>query len=66
LQMITPTVKHLEYLSAFDTTDGVLSDAAAVRKPPAIMPRMRQGGDGLEVVMPGEPGFEEIGPDRVG
>src|SRR5262249_15882473 len=66
LQMITPTIKHLEYLGAFDTTEGVLCHPAAVRNPPAIMPRMRQGADGLEVVMPGEPGFEEIGPDRVG
>jgi 8-oxo-dGTP pyrophosphatase MutT (NUDIX family) len=65
-QLISPTIKHLEYLAAFDTTEGVLCDASAVRSPPTVMPRMRQSGEELEVDMPGEPGYEEIGPDRVG
>jgi 8-oxo-dGTP pyrophosphatase MutT (NUDIX family) len=66
LQLIIPTIKHLEYLAAFDTAEGVLCDAAAVRNPPAVQPRMRQNGDELELIMPGEPGYDEIGPDRVG
>lgn len=66
LQLIMPTIKHLEYLAAFDTTEGVLCDASAVRSPPAIQPRMRQNGEEIELFMPGEPGYEEIGPGRVG
>jgi 8-oxo-dGTP pyrophosphatase MutT (NUDIX family) len=66
LQLIMPTIKHLEYLAAFDTTEGVLCDASAVRSPPVIQPRMRPNGDEIELFMPGEPGYEDIGPDRVG
>jgi 8-oxo-dGTP pyrophosphatase MutT (NUDIX family) len=66
LQLILPTIRHLEYLADFDTTDGALDDASAVRNPPIVQPRMRRVGEALELVMPGDPGFDEIGPDRVG
>ena len=66
LQLIMPTIKHLEYLAAFDTTEGAMCDASAVRRPPVIEPRMRLNGADVELFMPGEPGYEEIGPDRVG
>jgi 8-oxo-dGTP pyrophosphatase MutT (NUDIX family) len=66
LQLIMPTIKHLEYLADFETTEGVLCDAAAIRNPPTIQPRMRVDGDDVELFLPGEPGFDEIGPDRVG
>jgi 8-oxo-dGTP pyrophosphatase MutT (NUDIX family) len=66
LQLIMPTIKHLEYLAAFDTTEGALCDAAAVRNPPVIQPRMGLDGEEVELFMPGQPGYEEIGPDRHG
>jgi 8-oxo-dGTP pyrophosphatase MutT (NUDIX family) len=66
LQLIMPTIKHLEYLAAFDSTEGALCDASAVRNPPVIQPRMRLDGDDVELFMPGEPGYEEVGPDRDG
>ncbi len=62
-----PTQKTLEmftgYTSAADVMDHVLSLGAI----PPVQPRMRVAADGrLEVVLPGEPGFDELtdeGPD---
>lgn len=66
LQMITPTISQLEYLSPFATTEEAMADAATIRHPPTVEPELLPKDDGFEVVMPGEPGYGQVGPKPVG
>jgi hypothetical protein len=62
-----PTMKTLEFLAGFDTVAELIAHARGLPMVPAIQPRMRVGADGaLEVVLPGEAGFdalEDLPPD---
>ena len=56
-----PTMKTLEFLAGFDTVADLIAHAKNLPTVPAIQPRMRVGADGaLEVVLPGEPGFDDL------
>lgn len=56
-----PTVKTLEFLAGFDAVADLITHARNLPAVPAIQPRMRVGTDGaLEVVLPGESGFDEL------
>ena len=66
LQMITPTISHLEYLVPFATTEEAMADAATIRHPPTIEPELRPKSDGVEVLMPGDAGFGQAGQNTVG
>ncbi len=55
LQLVFPTIKHLEQLAAFDTTEALL-DWATGREVVAVEPRVI-GGEAARVVLPGEPGY---------
>jgi 8-oxo-dGTP pyrophosphatase MutT (NUDIX family) len=62
-----PTAKTLEAFVGFDSAEAVMRHVASLRAIPPVQPRMRVGEDGrLVVVMPGEPGFDDLsdeGPD---
>jgi 8-oxo-dGTP pyrophosphatase MutT (NUDIX family) len=64
-----PTQKTLEMFVGFGSAAAVVAHVRTLGEVPPIEPRMRIGDDGsLEVVLPGEPGFDELpeeGPDRV-
>jgi 8-oxo-dGTP pyrophosphatase MutT (NUDIX family) len=61
LQMIPPTIKNLEFLVPHATAGAALAAAAAIAHPPAIQPRLRlHDGQVVGVVLPGEPGFDEL------
>ena len=56
-----PTMKTLEFLEGFASVDELMAHARSLSAVPAIQPRMRVAPDGaLEVVLPGEPGFDEL------
>jgi len=56
-----PTVKTLEFLAGFDTVADLIDYARSLPAVPPIQPRMRVVADGaLEVVLPGEPGFDDL------
>ena len=63
-----PTQKTLEAFVGFATGAEVMAYVHSVGDVPPIEPRMRIGDDGtLDIVLPGEPGFDELpeeGPDR--
>jgi 8-oxo-dGTP pyrophosphatase MutT (NUDIX family) len=59
--MIFPTIKNLEALSRFETAAEALAAAAAIEKVPAILPRVVQDGDGMRILLPGDPGYDEAG-----
>ncbi|MBJ7460707.1 MAG: NUDIX hydrolase [Ilumatobacteraceae bacterium] len=62
LAMMPPTVRNLEFLQPHRTADDALVAATKVGIPPAILPRIRVDSEGkvLGVVLPGEPGYDEL------
>lgn len=65
LQLIVPTIKNLEFLLPHGSADEALAAAAMVHRPPVIQPRVRLvDGVVTAVLLPGDPGFDELGqPD---
>ena len=62
LAMIPPTLRNLEFLAPHRTADEALVAAKKVGVPPAILPRLRVDAEGkvTGVVMPDEPGYDEL------
>jgi 8-oxo-dGTP pyrophosphatase MutT (NUDIX family) len=56
LDLVFPTIKHLESLLPYSTSDEVL-EAARGRKIEPVMPRVVGKGDARRIVLPGEPGY---------
>jgi len=61
LDLVFPTVKHLEALEAFHSASELWDAAGSVGVPPTVQPRLAKGPEGLRVLLPGDPGFEEAG-----
>lgn len=57
LELVFPTIKHLEALAPYANADEVMA-AARDRTIEPIMPRVVGEGDERRVVLPGEPGYE--------
>lgn len=60
-QMILPTVRSLEALERFTTADEVLAAAAAIESVTPILPRIVVDGDRVDVLVPGDDGFDDAG-----
>jgi 8-oxo-dGTP pyrophosphatase MutT (NUDIX family) len=62
-----PTLKTLEMFVGYPSAAAVMDHVDSLGVIPPVQPRMRVGADGrLEVVLPGEPGFDDLtddGPD---
>jgi hypothetical protein len=58
LELVFPTIKHLEQLAAFPTATGLVEWATG-REVVAVEPRVRITGETARVVLPGEPGYED-------
>ncbi len=58
LQLVFPTIKHLEQLAEFESVDQTL-ETARHRTVEPIEPRVVMKGDHAEVVLPGEPGYDD-------
>jgi 8-oxo-dGTP pyrophosphatase MutT (NUDIX family) len=56
LELVFPTIKHLEQLATFETADTLLEWATG-REVVAVEPRVRISGETARVVLPGEPGY---------
>ncbi|MEN8234812.1 MAG: NUDIX domain-containing protein [Actinomycetota bacterium] len=54
-----PTQKTLEWLARFETADAALSHIDRVDPIPAIQPRLSVADGKVEILVPGDPGFEE-------
>lgn len=59
LLMLPPTIAALSFLASRPTVEDLLAHAAAIGEPPAILPKFRPGS-GWQVVLPGEPGYDEL------
>jgi 8-oxo-dGTP pyrophosphatase MutT (NUDIX family) len=58
LQLVFPTIKHLEQLAAFDSVDATIG-AARAREVEPVQPRIVVDDGGPRVLLPGEPGFDD-------
>jgi 8-oxo-dGTP pyrophosphatase MutT (NUDIX family) len=58
LDLVFPTIKHLEQLARFATADAVL-DHARGRVVGPVQPRVITEGEHARIVLPGEPGYDD-------
>ncbi|HEY6427125.1 MAG TPA: hypothetical protein VIX84_07810 [Acidimicrobiales bacterium] len=60
IEIIFPTIRNLQVISRFPTSGALLAAAArASSAVPAIEPRVVADGNGMRIVLPGDPGYEE-------
>jgi 8-oxo-dGTP pyrophosphatase MutT (NUDIX family) len=59
LELVFPTIKHLEQLAEFRTADDLLAHARGRRVEP-VEPKVIMGGETPRVVLPGEPGYDAL------
>ena len=59
LTLVFPTIKHLEELAEFTSVDHAL-DEARQRKVMPVEPRVLVDGGVARVLMPGEPGYDDV------
>jgi 8-oxo-dGTP pyrophosphatase MutT (NUDIX family) len=57
LELVFPTIKHLEQLAGFSSVEAAI-EMAAKRDVVAVQPRIIVEGEGARVLLPGEPGFD--------
>jgi 8-oxo-dGTP pyrophosphatase MutT (NUDIX family) len=60
--LILPTYRCLQALERFERADDVLKAAAAIEQVPAMLPRIVEDQGGYRIVLPGDPGYDEIVP----
>lgn len=59
MELILPTIRNLQAIGRFPTAGALLEAAAAVRQIPAVVPRMVADGEGIRLLLPGDPGYDE-------
>ena len=57
IELVFPTIKHLEQLAPFPTASALLDHARSQDVRP-VLPKVVVGGETARVVLPGEPGYE--------
>ncbi|HET6448549.1 MAG TPA: hypothetical protein VFG31_05510 [Conexibacter sp.] len=59
LQLVFPTIKHLEQLAGFPTAHALVEHARARRVEP-VEPRVVLEGEVARVLLPGDPGYDVV------
>jgi 8-oxo-dGTP pyrophosphatase MutT (NUDIX family) len=59
LLMVFPTIKHLEQLSLFATSEALLQHTRG-QEVVAVTPRVVLAGEHARIVLPGEPGYDDL------
>ncbi len=67
LDLILPTIRNLQAIGRFDTTEELLAAAAAVDEVPTMLPVVTEvpasdearGGGGIRILLPGDDGYDE-------
>ncbi len=57
--IIFPTMKNLEAIGRFATSDDLLAAAAAMERVPMVLPRVVADHQGFRILLPGDPGYDE-------
>jgi 8-oxo-dGTP pyrophosphatase MutT (NUDIX family) len=59
MQLILPTIKNLEAIDRFGSSDELLGAARDAVSVPTIEPRIVQDGSGVRILLPGDDGFDD-------
>jgi 8-oxo-dGTP pyrophosphatase MutT (NUDIX family) len=59
-EMIFPTIRTLKALERFASADDLLAAAAAIGDVPTILPRVVADQGGVRIVLPGDPGYDDL------
>jgi 8-oxo-dGTP pyrophosphatase MutT (NUDIX family) len=59
MQLILPTIKNLEAIERFATSDELLGTARDAVSVPTIEPRIVTVGNGVRILLPGDDGFDD-------
>jgi 8-oxo-dGTP pyrophosphatase MutT (NUDIX family) len=64
-EMIFPTIRNLQAIGRFATSAALLNAAeGASRAVPTIEPRVVADGNGVRILLPGDPGYDDAPADR--
>ncbi len=58
IELIFPTIRNLQAIGRFETSAELLGAAAAAGRIPVIEPRVVADGNGVRILLPGDPGYE--------
>ncbi|HEV2368582.1 MAG TPA: hypothetical protein VGR90_01825 [Acidimicrobiales bacterium] len=61
LDLIFPTIRNLEAIGRFDRAADLLAAAVRIESVPAILPRVVDDGNGVRIVLPGDPLYDDLG-----
>lgn len=61
IQLIFPTIRMLQAIGRFATCEGLLAAAESVAAVPTVLPRVVADGNGVRILLPGDPGYEQAG-----
>jgi 8-oxo-dGTP pyrophosphatase MutT (NUDIX family) len=61
VDIILPTLRTLQTIGRFATTDELLTAAAAAGDIPTMLPRVVQDADGTRILLPGDEGYDDGG-----
>jgi 8-oxo-dGTP pyrophosphatase MutT (NUDIX family) len=65
MQLILPTIKNLEAIARFTCAAELLDAAHGATTVPRIEPRIVRDGNGVRILLPGDPGFDDETSDDV-
>lgn len=60
LEVIQPTIRNLEAIARFSSTQELMAAAAAMTNIPAILPRLVQEDGGVRILLPGDRGYSDV------
>jgi 8-oxo-dGTP pyrophosphatase MutT (NUDIX family) len=66
IELIFPTIRNLQAISRFATSDELLSAAAGAGQVPAILPKVVVDGRAVRILLPGDDGYETAMGDAAG
>ena len=58
VDIIFPTLRTLEQIGRFESTDALLAAAARTESVPTMIPRVVNDGDGVRILLPGDDGYD--------
>lgn len=61
ISLMLPTIRVLQALEQFETAAEALEAASRLEDVPAIEPRLAVGEDGMTLLLPGDPGYDDAG-----
>lgn len=64
MELILPTVCNLQAIGRFPSAEDLFAAAAAAGSVAPVTPRMVEDAEGLRLLLPGDPGYEELAPAR--